>query len=422
MDAVLTESPFFDFGEDPLYPFARTGLRHIDGDSPETLRAQVRQFAPKEPGVYGMLDVQGRVIYVGKSKLLRNRLLSYFLPNNEEDKAGRIVQSSVSIVWETQPSEFAALVREQALIRQFQPRFNVQGIPRRQQPVFVCLGRQPAEQFYTARQHEHRALTSIGPLFGASRAGRAVEVLNRVYKLRDCSSKQPCSFTDQLQLFDIDMRPGCIRLEIQSCLGPCISGCSRKDYQYQVDLAGQFLDGSDDRPVHVLQTQMEQAAKNLHFEQAMVLRDDLQAVTWLHRRAQDLSTAREHYTFVYPVAGIAPARPQAASQDVWYLIRHGIIEGAMAAPRNITEKRRATAQVRRWLKQDQLIGASFAPRPETLALVSSWFRKHRAELKQTFLPKITRATKTTGAPKSTSSVSSRRRRTSAASPLPAVKV
>ena len=58
-----------------------------------------------------MVDLRGRLVYVGKSKCLRNRVLSYFLPHNEEDKAGRIVQSAATIVWETHPTEFAALLQ-----------------------------------------------------------------------------------------------------------------------------------------------------------------------------------------------------------------------------------------------------------------------------------------------------------------------
>jgi excinuclease ABC subunit C len=145
MDAVLTENIFVDFGADSLLPYPRQPVHRIEGANSGELRAGVRRLMPKSPGVYGMIDPLGRLVYVGKSKCLRNRVLSYFLPNNEEDKAGRIVQSTSTIVWEPQPSEFAALLREQSMIRQYQPRFNVQGIPRRQQPVYVCLGRQPAE-------------------------------------------------------------------------------------------------------------------------------------------------------------------------------------------------------------------------------------------------------------------------------------
>ena len=74
MDAQLIDSPFVDFGEDLLFPFARTGLSRIEGDTPEQLRNDVRRYVPRVPGVYGMLDALGRLIYVGKSKSLRNRL------------------------------------------------------------------------------------------------------------------------------------------------------------------------------------------------------------------------------------------------------------------------------------------------------------------------------------------------------------
>lgn len=380
MEATLDEAPFVDFGEDSLFPYRAPGMRRIEGETRVELRSQVKEFVPRVPGVYGMLDPLGRLIYVGKSKCLRNRLISYFLPNNEEDKAGRIVESTAAIVWESQPSDFAAWMREQFLIRLLQPRFNVQGIPKRLKPVFVCLGRGPAEQLYTARNEDPKAIAWIGPLQGASRANRAVEVLNRLFQLRDCSSSTPLGFTEQLQLFDIELRPGCIRHEIQTCLGPCIRGCSRKAYENQVKSAKEFLAGKSDEPVALIEKQMLRAAENLQFEQAVVLREDLRAIEWLMRRANDISRAKNTYTFVYSVAGYN-------GQDVWYLIRRGQIEGAMAAPKTQAEITQTHRLVRRWIDQDHHVGTKFVARPETLALVTSWFRNNRPELKNTLKPK-----------------------------------
>ncbi len=379
MDAILSESKFRDFGADLLYPFQRTGLCCVDGESPEQLRDQVRRFVPRTPGVYGMVDMLGRLIYVGKSKLLRNRLLSYFLPGNEEDKSGRIVQSTASLVWETQPSEFAALIREQSLIRQFLPRFNVQGIPRRQQSIFVCLGKSPAEQFYVSRRSDPTALYSLGPIQGAGRANRAVEVLNRYYRLRDCSSKQPCSFSEQLQLFEIELRPGCIRLEIGSCLGPCISACSRSEYDRHVQRAMTFLSGQDDSIVDDLETSMYQLALSRQFEQAARVREDMRSVKWLSNRAADVANARQRYTFIYPVEDVS--RPE---RSVWYLIRRGVVEGAIAAPKTQAQFQETRELLQQWWTNPDLVGSQFMPRPETLALVASWFRNQRGELKQTF--------------------------------------
>ena len=380
MGATLDEAPFVDFGDDSLYPYRAPGMRRIDGETRGELRAQVKQFVPRVPGVYGMLDPLGRLIYVGKSKCLRNRLISYFLPNNEEDKAGRIVESTGAIVWESQPSDFAAWMREQSLIRTLQPRFNVQGIPKRLKPIFVCLGRSPAEQLYTARKEDPKAIAWIGPLQGASRANRAVEVLNRLFQLRDCSSSTPLGFTEQMQLFDIELRPGCIRHEIQTCLGPCIRGCSRKAYEAQVKSAREFLAGKNDEPIALIEKQMLRVAGNLQFEQALVLREDLRAIEWLSRRAGDISRAKNTYTFVYSVAGFD-------GQDVWYLIRRGQIEGALAAPKTAAEVTRNHQLVLQWLDQDHHVGTKFVARPETLALVTSWFRNNRPELKNTLKPK-----------------------------------
>jgi excinuclease ABC subunit C len=379
METVWNEATFQDFGADALYPYARNELGRVAADDSKQLQRLVRSAIPKVPGVYGMIDLRGRLIYVGKSKCLRNRVLSYFLPHNEEDKAGRIVQAAVAIVWEQQPHEFAALLREQALIRQWQPRFNTQGIPRRQRPVHICLGRGPAEQLYTSRQADPKALYSVGPFQGAGRAARAVEVLNRVFKLRDCSSQTTFTFSDQLQLFDIEPRPGCIRHEIKTCLGPCTLGCSRGAYDLQVALARDFLARGDSYPVDTLDEQMTRAAERLHFEQAARLREDLRAVQWLARRVGDVAKARQSFTFVY-------APPAGDAADVWYLIRRGIVEGALAAPKTARQRTKTERLLATWIAQDNHVGQQHVPRPETLALVSSWFRNQRAEMQHTHKP------------------------------------
>lgn len=382
MEAILSESVFTDFGSDPLYPYSDLQLKRVSADNADELRRLVRLQAPRHPGVYGMIDCLGRLIYVGKSKLLRNRLLSYFFPGNNEDKSGRIMQATKAIVWETQPTDFAALLREQSLIRKFQPRLNVQGIPRRQQKVYICLGRSPAEQLYVSRRADPSASATLGPLNGASRANRVVEVLNRYFQLRDCSSKQACQFTDQMQLFQIDLRPGCIRLEIGNCLGPCIAACSKNQYTQQAEAARNFLTGQDDSAVGYLEKLMRQAARFQHFEQAARLREDIKVVRWLAQRASDILNARQRFSFIYPAN---PADP-AFGKPVWYFIRHGMIEGAIAAPQNKRQLPDAQRAVQQWWSDRDRASSPYKSRPETLALVASWFRTHPRELKQTLDP------------------------------------
>jgi len=343
----------------------------------DELRAGVRKLVPRIPGVYGMLDLRGRLIYVGKSKSLRGRLLSYFLPHNEEEKAGRIVQSTQSIVWEPQPSEFAALLREQYLIRQFQPRFNVQGMPKRQRPVFLCLGRPPAEMLYVSHLPDSRALACQGPLMGSGRVRRAVELLNRIFGLRDCSNQTSFSFTDQLSLFDLSPRPGCLRLELHTCLGPCAGACNRAGYEKHVHQARAFLSGENVQPLLTLQHQMQTAAERHHFEQAARLRDDLKHVQWLARKLEHFAEARQKFSFVYPVKGLD-------GRDCWYIVRHGELCSVLSTPRTKTEIKKATRIVHEWLSEKPQVGKSIPSRPETVALISGWFRTNRPELQKVF--------------------------------------
>lgn len=420
-EGIFDEEIFEDFGPDCYLPFPRHQVQRFDASIPQRrrptrivstrwpsisapiiidtlpsspepdevdnendlviaeLRTGVKKNVPRVPGVYGMLDLRGRLIYVGKSKSLRGRLLSYFLPHNEEEKAGRIVQSTQSIVWEPQPSEFAALLREQYLIRHFQPRFNVQGMPKRQRPVFLCLGKPPAEMLYVSHLPDSRALACQGPLMGSGRVRRAVEVLNRIFGLRDCSNQTTFSFTDQLSLFDLSPRPGCLRLELQTCLGPCAGACNRAGYEKHVHQARAFLQGENDLPLRVLEQQMKLAAERQHFEQAVRLRDDLKHVQWLARKLEHFAEARQKFSFVYPVKGID-------GRDCWYIVRHGELCAVLSAPRTKTELKKATRIVHDWLSEKPQVGKSIPSRPETVALISGWFRSNRTELKQVFAP------------------------------------
>ncbi|MEQ1829341.1 MAG: GIY-YIG nuclease family protein [Pirellula sp.] len=377
MDAYWHET-FVDFGDDPLMPYPISALARIDSPHNDELRSLVSRHAPKLPGVYGMLDATGRIIYVGKSKSLRSRLLSYFMPNNTDEKAGRIVQAAESIVWEKQPSDFAALLREQLLIQRFQPRLNVVGMPKRQQKAFVCLGNGPAEHFYLSKSFEPNAKSCQGPFHGMGNLHRAVEILNRMYLLRDCSQKTPMLFSDQMQLFELDARAGCVRQEIGTCLAPCLSTCGRQQYSHQVENAKQFLIANSTEILDRLGLHMQRASAGRHFEHAARLRDDLRIMKWLCNRLASLKRARENYCFVYQVNGCD-------GRDIWYLIRKGGVETVIAAPRNATHWRSASPKLARWHENKSLVGSGLLRPEETIGIVSTWFQKFRDELVHTYV-------------------------------------
>ncbi len=378
MDAIWRSSPVIGFGADPLNPHPQRGIDAVGATSREELRQRVLRSCPQVPGVYGVLDRQGELIYVGKSKSLRARLLSYFATSNSDEKAGRIIEQARAIQWETAPSEFAALVREQQLIRRLSPRWNVQEVPRRQRPVYLCLGRPPAEYFFVATKPPIGCRAVEGPFLGAARMNRAVEALNKTFKLRDCSQKQVFHFAEQLQLFEMEHRPGCLRYELGTCAGPCAAACTHSAYEMNVNAAESFLDGFNDEPLVTVRDRMEISAANHQYELASRCRDTLKSLEYLHRKLGVLAQARRDYTFVYLARGFD-------SCHTWYLIHSGEISEAVAAPRNAGEYAELKPTLQRWASvSSNRLDRGHGAYPHTLSLVASWFRKHSDELKNTF--------------------------------------
>ncbi len=383
MDAI------FGFGPDPLSPHSPRPIDAVGDVSTDELRKRIVQSCPRVPGVYGMLDRKGQLIYVGKSKSLRSRLLSYFAASNSQAKGGRIIESARAIQWETQPSEFAALVREQQLIRRFSPRWNVQGVPKRQRPVYLCLGRTPAMFFTTAKPPTGKSTSKSsgqfiaveGPFFGAGRMRAAVETLNKVFKLRDCGSKQVFRFADQLQLFDPEHRPGCLRLEVGTCMGPCAAACTHAGYDERVNAAESFLDGFNHEPLDMIQQQMEIASENRQYELAARALETTKVLEYIDRKLKMLNQARRRFTFIYAVPGHDGC-------GTWYLIHSGEIVDAIAAPRNAIEYEAIRPTLQHWSKITvNRLDRGHGPHPHTLSLVATWFKKNRDELEsRTFAP------------------------------------
>ncbi|XZE51825.1 GIY-YIG nuclease family protein [Planctomycetaceae bacterium SH139] len=371
---------FAGFGPNSLDPHAPRQLTEVGGKLPGELRKAVRTSVPKLPGVYGMLDRDERLIYVGKSKSLRNRLLSYFNPAVAEEKAGRIITAAERIVWEESSSEFAALLREQQLIRRWTPRWNVQEMPRRQRSVYLCLGRGPAAYFFLSRVPPKDTLACEGPFRGAGRMGQAVDALNTFFRLRDCKNSQGFHFSNQLSLFDVDHRPGCLRFEIGTCSGPCAAAVSLESYNSQLNQARSFLDGFNAEPLMQVQESMERAARDLNFEHAAKLRDDWRSLNYLYRQLAWLAEARGKYTFVYSVPGHD-------GLGIWYFIRAGEVNDVVSAPTCPATYGTVRKTVKRWaVAAEQTVDRGHGPYPHTLSLVASWFRKNAAQLQRAFPP------------------------------------
>jgi excinuclease ABC subunit C len=339
------------------------------------MRADVRARAQDRPGVYRMLSSEGEIVYVGKSKKLRTRLLSYFRCSYPEDKGARIVREAARIEWDYTPSEFAALLEELRLIKRFRPRLNVAMKRDARHFAFIKLTRGPAAKLLVVRgAGADDAQIYYGPFHGAQRVGEAVRELNDALGLRDCRLDQPIHFADQPELFQLARTPGCIRHEIRKCLGPCVGGCTAHQYDDRVALARAFLDGADDGPMDQLRTEMEQASELLEFERAAVLRDKLQRLEALREQFVRFRFAVETLSFVYHVPGHE-------GDDRLYLIRRGRVRAEYEMPRSEADRIRLLEMVESVFNPVERDTAQVPSHEvDELLLLSSWFRRFPAEL------------------------------------------
>ena len=373
MPALLKtrKNEFEGFGPSILSAVARdkTDGSLIPADRKEA-RSMLHDLCPVTPGVYGWLDNNNQICYVGKSKCLRKRLLSYFAKNPPDKKTIRIVQHSQRLVWEPVSHELLALIREQELIYRWRPEFNTQGQPVKRQPAFLCISGGIAPNVFFTRRVTSKAEFSIGPISGTGRLRAAVESMNQIFQLRDCPDKTKFSFNEQLRLFEDPASPKCIRYELSSCPGPCAGLCDRKDYLANVQQAMDFLLGgvTSKKTLDGLQQKMKDAALAHQFERAAVLRDHFRNLRWLANRLKQLESAERTLNGVLPVAG-------KNYQKLWLILRGGRLVGSAAAPRD--PQRFASA-----IKKLDLIRQQNSGLPTNLMemnmqmILMSWFRKY----------------------------------------------
>lgn len=366
----ISAKSFDGFGPSLLARTARGQLRGMDLPQDRMdARRMLRECCPREAGVYGWLDPNGQLVYVGKSKSLRHRLLSYFALNPSDDKMLRIRQNSHSIVWEPVANELLALVREQELIHRWRPQFNRQGQPVRLQPAFLCISQTAAPHAFMAKRQSPKAGIAFGPIQGTGKLREAIESFNHVFRLRDCPDKTRFEFSNQLRLFDNQTTALCIRHELGTCPGPCAALCSRGSYQQQVDDAIRFLRGEDTGALDELKRQMVAAAASLSFERAASLRDHYNQLAWLDRRLSALRIAEQTLDGVLRI----PARRQG---HIWLVLRNGRLVTTVAEP---TANSLARSRVHQLIED---VARRRSDMPASLLeislqlLLASWFRKN----------------------------------------------
>lgn len=356
------------------------GALPTSADERAALRRVVEEGAEARPGVYRFLSADGGVLYVGKSKRVRERLLSYFRDGPRE-KGGKLLREARAIHWDYVPSEFAALREELSQIKRYRPRFNVAQKRDAIHYVFLRLGGGVAPRLAVTRGGEGGEGQFYGPFVGPALAEDAARELSDALGLRDCRDDVPLRFRAEDEAPPRGLRaPDCVRHEVGKCLGPCVSACTEAAYGDRVGLVRAFLEGESRAPLAHLQREMERSKATLAYERAALYRDRLERLSRLARQFRKVRFAPEALTFAYPVSGFG-------GDDRIYLIRRGTVRAELTAPRSTAERLALARRAETIFGPEESAGG--APRPheiEEILLLTAWFRGHPSELSRTLSP------------------------------------
>lgn len=236
----------------------------------ERLREKANSL-PLSPGVYIMKDAEGRVIYVGKSKKLKNRVTSYFVSASHSYKTERMVSLVRDFDYIVTDTEIEALALENTLIKKHSPRYNIKLKDAKSYPyVKITADEYPA--LLVTRERKSDRGRYFGPYRGVSDAYTALETVRRIFALPSCKRSFPA---------DIGKGRPCIYKDMGRCIAPCAGGVSAEDYRERVNSAASVLDGNIRSVVTELTAKMNEAAENMEFERAASLRDSIRALEHL---------------------------------------------------------------------------------------------------------------------------------------------
>ncbi|HHI70835.1 MAG TPA: excinuclease ABC subunit UvrC, partial [Rhodobacteraceae bacterium] len=238
---------------------------------PLTGHAKIRSYLNTldgSPGVYRMLDAEGRVLYVGKARHLKKRVSNYANPRGHTVRIARMIHQTASMMFLTTKTETEALLLEQNLIKQLKPYYNVLLRDDKSFPSILLAKTHPFAQIKKHRGRKGEAGSYFGPFASAGAVNRVLNQLQKVFLLRNCSDS----------VFSGRTRP-CLLYQIKRCSGPCVGLITETEYAGLVRDAEQFLAGKTTKVQEELATQMQQASDALEFERAAALRDRIKALT-----------------------------------------------------------------------------------------------------------------------------------------------
>lgn len=222
-------------------------------------------LVPKKPGCYQMKDEFGNIIYVGKAKILQNRLKSYFTGSHDA-KTTKMVQNVYDFEYIITSSELEAFLLELNYIKEYRPKYNIMLMDDKTYP-YIVLTNETHPRLIMSRdvklKGKKRPLKIYGPFPNVKACRDTVEVLNKIYPFRKCQNIP---------------KKSCLYYDIRQCLAPCINKVDSSSYNPLINKVNEALSGSNQNLINEMTLKMNNAAENLQFEEAIEYRNIIESV------------------------------------------------------------------------------------------------------------------------------------------------
>ncbi len=239
----------------------------------DKIKKEIISILPHQPGVYRFLDKDGKIIYVGKAKNLKNRVSSYFVSENRLNAKTQVLVSKIADVkFTVVENEQDAFLLENNLIKENQPRYNILLKDSKTYP-WICIKKEPFPRVFITRTLTRDGSLYFGPYSSAMYAHSLVDMFHSMFRLRTCS----------LKLNKEDIAKGkfkeCLNFHIGKCDAPCIGKITEEAYSESIEAIKNILKGNSSQMIRLFKEKMTEAASRMEFELAQVYKERMQTLS-----------------------------------------------------------------------------------------------------------------------------------------------
>ena len=243
---------------------------------PDIVKPKLK-LLPVSPGVYIMKNASDKIIYIGKAKVLRNRVRSYFTGTHNDAKTIEMVSKIADLEYILTQTENQALELEANLVKKHQPKYNIQLKDDKRKPFIKITIKEPFPQVFVTRElkKDGSKYFYFGPYADTKALRKTMRMLEWIFPIRTCTRSIP----DGKPVFE----RACMNFQLGKCTAPCIGNISKEDYKKNVNALIQFVKGRNQEVINDLTARMKKCSDDLKFEEAAEIRDKIENVQKLNR-------------------------------------------------------------------------------------------------------------------------------------------